>query len=152
MKTFTCFSDSNNTVKVEHHGISFKIFLGKDFQSRFLFIIAVCFIGVTNNCLYQVCHFSGIFWNSNAKDCINVSLTLEVQGHKNHLKSSESISVFIVTNSLWWSYGWVSVYARFYAETVCRAEQALCLQMIHGNTNKESWHQYFIPKAERWQA
>lgn len=26
--------------------------------------------------------------------------------------------------------------------------QALCLQMIHGNTNKELWQPYFIPKTE----
>lgn len=60
--------------------------------------------------------------------------------YKNHLKSSNSTSVFIVTSSRWSSYFWVSVHAHFYAVAVRGAvltEQALCLQMIHGNTNKE---------------
>lgn len=41
--------------------------------------------------------------------------------------------------------------ARFYAEPIHGAVftvQALYLQMIHKNTNKELHQQYFIPKAE----
>lgn len=48
--------------------------------------------------------------------------------------------VFIVTSSHWSSYRWVFVYARFYAEPIHGAvftAQALYLQMIHRNTNKE---------------
>lgn len=41
--------------------------------------LVVCCICTTDNCLSQVCHFSGIFSNSNAKECINVSLATEMQ-------------------------------------------------------------------------
>lgn len=60
--------------------------------------------------------------------------------YENNSKSSDGISVFMVTSSHWPPDCWVSVYTRFYAETVRGAfltEQAFCLLMIHENTNEE---------------